>query len=125
MTVSTMLKIASLALASVLMPAAVQAQSFPDKPVRLIIPYPPGGAASLHGGVIATAAEQYLGQPMVPVIRAGGGGIAGAAYVLSQEPDGYTVFLGDVTINSLRPLVEEGITYKVSDFVPIARVTLD
>jgi tripartite-type tricarboxylate transporter receptor subunit TctC len=115
----------ALTAASVLMPAALQAQGFPDKPVRLIIPYPPGGAASLHGGVIATAAEQHLGQPMIPVIRAGGGGIAGASYVLSQEPDGYTVFLGDVTINSLRPLVEKGITYKVSDFLPIARVTLD
>lgn len=104
---------------------AVLAQEFPDRPIRLIIPYPPGGAASLNGGVLATSAEPHFGQPMIPVIRAGGGGIAGAAYTLSEPADGYTVFLGDVTINSLRPLVEDGITYEPDDFVPIARITLD
>lgn len=101
------------------------AQEFPDQPLRLIIPYPPGGAASLNGGVIATSAEHYFGQPMIPTIRAGGGGIAGAEFVLSEPADGHTIFLGDVTINSLRPLVEEGIQYEPDDFIPIARFTLD
>lgn len=101
------------------------ADEFPSQPLRLIIPYPPGGAASLNGGVIATTAEAYFGQPMIPTIRAGGGGIAGAAFVLSEPADGHTVFLGDVTINSLRPLVEEGIDYEPEDFIPIARFTLD
>jgi hypothetical protein len=46
--------------------------------IRLVIPYPPGGASSLLGGVIVTSAERYFGQPMIPLIRHGGGGIAGA-----------------------------------------------
>ncbi len=117
--------VAAIASTLVLSAEAVRAQEFPDRPIRLIIPYPPGGAASLNGGVLATAAEPYFGQPMIPTIRAGGGGIAGAAFVLGEPADGHTVFLGDVTINSLRPLVEDDITYEPDDFVPIARITLD
>ncbi len=104
---------------------AASAADFPDKPIRLVIPYPPGGASSLHGGVIATSAESYFGQPMIPLIRAGGGGIAGASFVLSQPADGYTLLFGDVTINLLRPLVEKDIPFKIDDFEPIARITLD
>jgi len=104
---------------------AAGAAEFPSKPISLVIPYPPGGATSLHGGIVATGAEPVFGQPMVPVIRAGGGGVAGAAYVLKQPADGHTLLLGDVTINSLRPLVEKDIPFKVEDFTPIARVTLD
>lgn len=104
---------------------AASAADFPDKPIRLVIPYPPGGASSLHGGVIATSAEPYFGQPMIPLIRHGGGGIAGAAFVLSQPADGYTLLFGDVTINLLRPLVEEDIPFKNEDFEPIGRITLD
>lgn len=97
---------------------------YPDRPVRLVIPYPPGGAASLHAGVIATVAEPYLGQPLIMTIRAGGGGIKAAEYVSKQKADGYMILLGDITINSLRPLVED-VPYKISDFTPIGRVTLD
>ncbi|MFW5680489.1 MAG: Bug family tripartite tricarboxylate transporter substrate binding protein [Pseudomonadota bacterium] len=126
MRATTLLAGAAVAAAAFgLEPAPVQAQDFPGKPIRLIIPYPPGGASSLNGGVLATAAEPYFGQPMIPTIRAGGGGIAGAAFVLGEPADGHTVFLGDVTINSLRPLVEDGITYEPDDFTPIARITLD
>jgi tripartite-type tricarboxylate transporter receptor subunit TctC len=99
--------------------------AFPEKPLRLVIPYPPGGASSLNGGVIATSAEAYFGQPMIPTIRAGGGGIAGAAFTLGEPADGHTILLGDVTINSLRPLVEEDVPFETTDFTPLARFTLD
>tara|TARA_R110001592_G_scaffold39624_8_gene130466 strand:- start:6529 stop:7476 length:948 start_codon:yes stop_codon:yes gene_type:complete len=97
---------------------------YPEKPVRLVIPYPPGGGASLHAGVIATVAEPYLGQPLIMTIRTGGGGIKAAEWVTQQPADGYTVLMGDITINSLRPLVEE-VPFKSSDFTPIGRITLD
>jgi len=101
------------------------AMAFPDKPIRLVIPYPPGGASSLNGGVIATSAETYFTQPMIPTIRAGGGGLAGGAFVLGEPADGHTIFLGDVTINSLRPLVEDDVPFATTDFIPLARFTLD
>lgn len=97
---------------------------FPEKPVRLVIPYPPGGAASLLGGMIGTVAEAHLGQPLVMTVRAGGGGIAAADFVKSAPADGHTLLLGDITINVLRPLVER-VPYRIDDFIPIARVTLD
>lgn len=97
------------------------AQTFPDKPVRLIVPYPPGGSHSLHAGAISTAAEAHFGQPMISVVRAGGGGSIAATEVSRGEADGYTVLFGDPTINSLRPQTEK-LAYSAEDFVAIARI---
>jgi len=113
------------ALAVGILGAAGQAVAvYPERPIRLVVPYPPGGGASLHAGVIATVAEPYLGQPLIMTIRVGGGGIKAAEWVTKQPADGYTVLLGDITINSLRPLVEK-VPFKSSDFTPIGRITLD
>lgn len=98
------------------------AESFPDQPVRLVIPYPPGGALSITGAIITASAEQHLGQPMISLIRAGGGGAVGATFVANSKPDGYTLLLGDPSINVIRPVLEK-LPYKASDFVPIARIT--
>lgn len=113
------------AAATMTLAGATAALAFPDKPIRLVIPYPPGGASSLNGGVIATSAEPHFSQPMIPTIRAGGGGVAGAAFTLGEPADGHTILLGDVTINSLRPLVEQEVPFEVGDFAPLARFTLD
>lgn len=100
---------------------AVIAQTFPDKPLRLVTPYPPGGGTSLHASIITAVAEQHFGQPMISVIRAGGGGVVGASEVMRAPADGYTMLFGDPTINSLRPQVEN-LPYKVNDFIPVARI---
>lgn len=100
---------------------AESVEDFPSKPIRFVTPYPPGGSHSLHAGIITTVAEPYFDQPMISVIRAGGGGVVGAAGVAEAEPDGYTVLFGDPTINSLRPQVED-LPYDVGDFVPVARI---
>jgi tripartite-type tricarboxylate transporter receptor subunit TctC len=97
------------------------ADEFPNKPLRLIIPYPPGGSHSLHAGVITTVAGQYFGQPMISVIRGGGGGAVAAAETAAGPADGYNLFMGDPTINSLRPQVEK-LAYKVDDYVPVCRI---
>jgi tripartite-type tricarboxylate transporter receptor subunit TctC len=101
---------------------SVAAEAFPDQPVRLVIPYPPGGALSITGAIITASAEQHLGQPMVSLIRAGGGGAVGATFAANSKPDGYTLLLGDPSINVIRPVLEK-LPYKASDFVPIARIT--
>jgi tripartite-type tricarboxylate transporter receptor subunit TctC len=101
--------------------SAAVAQTFPDKPLRLVTAYPPGGGTSLHASIITAVAEQHFGQPMISVIRAGGGGVVGASEVMRSPADGYTMLFGDPTINSLRPQVES-LPFKVDDFVPVARI---
>ena len=106
---------------AVSMTAGAALAEFPDKPVTFVTPYPPGGSHSLHAGVITTVAEPYFGQPMISVIRKGGGGVVGAAKVLQAKSDGYTLLFGDPTINSLRPQVEK-LSYGTDDFKAVARI---
>lgn len=101
--------------------AAQDAGAFPDKPIRFVTPYPPGGSHSLHAGIITTVAEPYFGQPLISIIRAGGGGVVGAAEVANSDADGYTLLFGDPTINSLRPQVED-LPFDADDFVAVARI---
>ncbi len=109
------------AFAAVLMTGAAAAQGFPDKPVRLVTPYAPGGSHSLHAGVITSLAEAHLGQPLISVMRPGGGGAVAASEIAAGPADGYVLLFGDPTINSLRPQIE-ALSYKIEDFVPIARI---
>src|SRR5690606_39551141 len=76
---------------------------------------------SLHAGIITTAAERHFGQPLISVIRDGGGGVVGTTEVAQSEPDGYTLLFGDPTINSLRPQVED-LPFTTDSFVPVARI---
>lgn len=113
--------VATLVACATLTGGVAAAQAFPDKPLRLVTAYPPGGGTSLHASIITAVAEQHFGQPMISVIRAGGGGVVGATEVAKAPADGYTMLFGDPTINSLRPQVEN-LPFKVDDFVPVARI---
>jgi len=104
-----------------LIAGAASADEFPNKPLRLVTPYPPGGSHSLHAGIVTTVAEPHFGQPMISIIRAGGGGVVGAAEVFKSKPDGYTILFGDPNINSLRPQVEK-LPFKTDDFIGVARL---
>ena len=104
-----------------LSPLIALGDDFPSKPLRLVTPYPPGGSHSLHAGVIATVAEPYFGEPMISIIRAGGGGAVAATQIAEGDADGYTLLFGDPTINSLRPQVEK-LEYTVDDFIGVARI---
>jgi tripartite-type tricarboxylate transporter receptor subunit TctC len=115
------LRAAAIAIAAALMAPAAFGQAFPDKPLRLVTPYPPGGGTSLHASIITATAEAFFGQPMISVIRAGGGGVVGATEVVKGAKDGYTMLFGDPTLNSLRPQVET-LPFKTDDFVPVARI---
>ncbi len=76
------------------------AAEFPTKPITFVIPYPPGGSTDLTGRALASAAKNYLGQPIICENKSGGGGTVGPALVVSKPPDGYTlgVSSGAVTI---------------------------
>lgn len=97
------------------------ADDFPSQPLRLVTPYPPGGSTSLHAGILTTPAEAYFGQPMISVIREGGGGVVGATEVVRGNSDGYMMLFGDPTLNSLRPQVED-LPFSIDDWVPVAHI---
>ncbi|WP_027283113.1 Bug family tripartite tricarboxylate transporter substrate binding protein [Roseomonas gilardii] len=80
-------------------PRLARAQSWPDRPLRLVVGYPPGGAVDLAARLIAEALGSRLGQPVVVENRTGGGGTIGTAAVAHATPDGYT--LGASAVNSL------------------------
>ena len=99
-------------------PAA--AQSWPSKPIRLVVPFPPGGSADvlarLVGGKLATA----LGQPVIVDNRAGAGGIVGADAVAKAPADGYTLLFANTNI-AINPSLYKQLPYDTATaFVPVA-----
>src|SRR3954447_9485577 len=87
----TLLKAAGLLLA---LTTAVAAQDYPNKPVRLIIPFPPGGSNDVVGRLVATHLGERLGKQIVVDNRgAGAGGVVGTEYALNQPHDGYTLLI--------------------------------
>lgn len=100
---------------------STHAQAFPNKPLRLIIPYPAGGASDLTARAVVSVANEYLGQPMVVVIRSGGGGAVGAEAAAKSKPDGYTLFMADPANLIILPEVQK-VAYNPADFVPVGQV---
>lgn len=113
----------SLALATALTPSVVRAQSSqawrPSRPIRLIVPFAPGGSNDIVGRIIAEAAGQALGQPIVIENRAGAGSVIGAEHVARSAPDGYTVLINSA--HSTVPAIVARVPYRtVEDFVGVA-----
>jgi tripartite-type tricarboxylate transporter receptor subunit TctC len=103
-------------------PALAQG-SFPDRPLRLVIPFPPGGGTDAFARRIATRLGQELGQNVVADNRTGASGAIGMAEVLRARPDGYTLVFGGASTHSLYPLVVARPQYDpLSDFTPVALV---
>ncbi len=93
-------------------------KTYPDRPINMVVPYAPGGAADLGSKVIAEKIAEFLGQPLISVYKPGGGGSLGAAFVSKAKPDGYTVLVGSSTPLVLSPIVKK-LDYKFDDFIPI------
>ncbi len=104
--------------------SALAQQTYPNRPLRAVIPWPPGQATDLVGRVIAQKLGEVLGQAVVPDNRAGAGGMIGTDYVAKVAPDGYTILIassGPVTIN---PLLQKA-PYDVDrDLTPVAMIGL-
>jgi tripartite-type tricarboxylate transporter receptor subunit TctC len=109
---------AALALGAWGAPASAE---YPEKPIRLIVPFAQGGATDTVGRMIATPLEQKLGQPVIVVNQPGAGGAVGIANMVQARPDGYTLAVGANDSISARPLMTES-GYTIDDIEPIAMV---
>lgn len=91
---------------------------YPNRPINMIVPYAPGGAADLGSKVIADKIFLVLGQPLLSIYKPGGGGSLGAAFVSKAKPDGYTLLVGSPSPLLLSPIVKK-LDYQFEDFIPI------
>ena len=82
------------------------AQSYPAKPVRMIVPFPPGGAADIIGRILAQGLSEHLGQQVIVDNRAGASGNIGAEAVAKAQGDGYTILMGALTSHSINYTLE-------------------
>ncbi len=97
---------------------------YPNKPIKMIVPYPPGGATDVIGRVLAQRLSTALGQQVVIDNRGGAGGNIGADAVAKSAPDGYTLLMGALTSHSIMATLEKGsIRYDLEkDLTPVAVV---
>ena len=111
--------LAAAASALALIPLAVQAQAFPNKPVRLVVPFPPGGPVDTVARAVGQKLQELWGQPVVIDNRAGAGGQVGADHVAKSVPDGYTVFVCSIH-HTVLPALKPKLPYDIErDFVPL------
>ena len=109
-------------------PGTALADSYPSRPISVIIPFPPGGVAELTARPLLSMMERILKQPMVVVNKPGASGTVGAQQAAISKPDGYTLL---VTVSSMSVFPEVDIlfgrpkTYKREDFAPIALLSAD
>ena len=102
---------------------AAQAQTYPNRPITLIVPFGPGSGTDAVSRIVAQHLSVALKQNIVVENRAGGNGAIAAAYVARAAPDGYTLFMGTNSPHSAAPFLMKNIGYDpVKDFAPLSRV---
>lgn len=113
----------SLASAVGFAPASAQQSTYPSKPVKLVIPYPPGGGTDITGRAMAQRLSDILGQSVVIENKPGATGMIGAASVAKSLPDGYTVLFGAASEMAINASLFKNMTYDPrSDFEPVTLV---
>ncbi|MDQ8032260.1 MAG: tripartite tricarboxylate transporter substrate binding protein BugE [Bordetella sp.] len=118
------LSLTAAVLASPFAAGVAQAQdSYPNKPVRLIVPFPPGGTTDIVGRLFADKLGKELGQTVVVENRGGAGGSIGSAFVASSAPDGYVLGIATVSTHGINPAIYHNLPFDAEkDFTPISNL---
>ncbi len=111
------------ALALAVLPAVVSAQSYPTKPIRLVVPFPPAGATDILSRELARMLSERLKQQVIVDNKPGAGGALGSDLVAKSAPDGYTIQMATSSTHSIGPSLNPKIPYNAqTDFTPVAHV---
>ncbi len=117
------MRIAGIVLA--LLAFSLQAQTYPNKPIRLVVPFAPGGSSSIVARAVAAEMEKGLGQPIVIDNKPGGGGNVAMVEVAHADPDGYTLIIGHVGSLAMNPFMYDKLPYDVNrDFAPVSLLAI-
>ncbi|HEY7552766.1 MAG TPA: tripartite tricarboxylate transporter substrate binding protein [Hyphomicrobiaceae bacterium] len=119
---AVLLCVVALALAGV--EASAQSAVYPDRPVKILVPYAPGGATDIVARIIGEQMRQILGQPVVIENKPGANGIIAVEEMARSKPDGHTLLVGNVTTNAIAPVLYRK-RYKINyeaDVVPVQRL---
>ena len=97
-------------------------QTYPNKPIRLVVPFPPGGAVDFFARVVQPPLAEILGQPIVIDNKAGASGMIGAELVSKSPADGYTLLLGNIASLAINVGIYPKMAYDpIKDFTPVIR----
>jgi tripartite-type tricarboxylate transporter receptor subunit TctC len=105
---------------------SARAQSYPDRAIKLVVPFPAGGPTDIMGRIAAQLISSSVGQTVVVENRPGAGGTIGSQDVAHANPDGYTLLLGGTNTNAINAAVYRNLNYDpIKDFTPIASIAAD
>lgn len=111
------------ALAAAALSTVAAAQAYPSKPIRIIVPYPPGGTSDILARAIGPGITAALGQPVIIENKPGSTGNVGADFVAKSPADGYTLLLGDIGSLAIGPSIFKDLPFDpVKDFAPVVMV---
>ena len=112
--------IKALTAAAVLFPVVAQAQTYPSRPITMIVPYAAGGTFDVMGRILAVRMAELLGQPVIVENATGAGGIIGVNRVVAAAPDGYTLLFGTVGTHAYNQSIYKRRRYDaINDFTPV------
>ena len=110
----------ALPLLALLLPGLASAQSYPTKPIKIVVPFPAGGGVDALGRIVQPGLQEKLGQPIIVENKPGAGGTIGTEFTINQPKDGYTILIGSPGAISVAPSLNRKLPYDpAKDLVPL------